>query len=108
MRLEELNNEFNYILNFDENKLFNTKLDDEHTNKHKAREYIKKAKQKYYEHLEKVTRGCDISRAFNFCKVGSTNTPHQGLTYCIENVLKYSEYLWLLEFTAKKLREIDK
>lgn len=21
--------------------------------------------------------------------------------YCIENVLKYSEYLWLLEFTVK-------
>lgn len=102
-----LNKDLEYILKFDENKLFNTALDDECTNKVKARKYIQKAKQRYYEHLEKVTRGCDVSRAFNFCKIHCTNTPHQGLMYCIENVLKYSEYLWLLEFTANKLREVE-
>lgn len=103
-----MNKDLEYILNFDENRLFNTELDDECTNKPYCREVIKKAKQKYYEHLEEVLKGCDVARAFNFCKVHSTNTPHQGLLYCIKNVLKYSEYLWLLEFTANELRKIEK
>lgn len=56
MKLEELNNELNYVLSFDENKLFNTKLDDECTNKVEARKYIQKAKQRYYEHLKKSNK----------------------------------------------------
>ena len=98
---------FNYILNFDENKLFNTKLDDENTDKVKARKSIRKAKEAYKERLEDVEKACDVARAFEFCGIRYTNTPHQGLEVCIRNVLRYSEYLHLLDYTYNELKKVE-
>lgn len=96
-----------YILNFDENKLFCTKLDDECVNKVAARNSIRRAKEAYKEHLEEAKKGCDNARAFDFCRIKYTNTPHEGLMVCIKNVLRYSEYLWLLDYTYKELKKLE-
>ena len=102
-----MNKDLEYILNFDENKLFNTKIDDENTNKVKTRASIKEAKRKYYERLEKASKLMNVVRAFDFCGIRYTNTPHEGLMHCIKNVLRYSDYLWLLEYTANELRKLE-
>lgn len=102
-----MNKDLEYILNFNENKLFNTKLDDENTDKVKARKDIKQYKKDYEEHLKEMEQACDTARAFDFCRIKYTNTPHQGLQACIKTCLKYSEYLWLLKYTAEQLRKVE-
>ena len=96
-----------YILNFDENKLFNTKLDDDYTNKVALRKAIKQYKKDYKEHLEEMEQACDVARAFDFCGIQYTNTPHQGLTACIRTILRKAEYLWLLDFTYEQLKNVE-
>ena len=101
-------NDLEYILNFNENKLFNTSLDDKYTNKQEERNYIKQAKEKYYKNKKERENMYDISRAFKFLKIHHTNTPHQALGILIEGVLKYSDYEWLVKYTADELRKIEK
>ena len=102
-----MNKDLEYILKFDENKLFNTKLDDENTDKVKARKAIKQYKKDYKEHLKEMEQACNTARAFDFCGIKYTNTPHQGLLECIRTVLRKAEYLWLLEYTANELRKVE-
>ena len=102
-----MNKDLEYILNFDENKLFNTPLDDKYTDKEKEKGYIKQAKQKYYKTLQEREYMYDMPRAFKFLNVHHTNTPHQALGVLIEGVLKYADYEWLVKYTANELRKIE-
>lgn len=103
-----MNKDIEYILNFDEKRLFHTQLDDECTNKVAARKDIKRAKRNFLKRLKEREEISDMARAFDFCGIKYTNTPHQALAVLIKRALKCYEYLWFLEYTADKLREEDK
>lgn len=99
----------NYILNFDETKLFNTELDDKYTNKDLYIKDIQNAKNTFKEYLEKGNRKTDTSRAFDFCGLYLTDTPHQALAEYIVKALdpRHVELLWFLNHVESELRKVE-
>ncbi len=102
-----MNKDLEYILNFDENKLFNTELDYKYSNIEKEREHIREAKREYYKTLKERECMYDTARACDIINVRCKDTYHQLLGALIEVVLRYSEYEWLLKYTADELKRVD-
>lgn len=98
-----------YILNFDENKLFNTELDDKYTDKELYRRDIQTAKNRFKEYLEINETTPDTARAFDFCKMYLTDTPHQAIAEHIIKALnpRNMELLWFIDYLILKLQEVE-
>ena len=105
----DLQEKINYILNFDESKLFHTDLDDMYTNKNWYLEDIKFAKEKYLKYKNKQKMVGNTVRAFDFCNMYMTDTPHQALANYIVVALnpKYSEFLWFIDYLVSELKKVE-
>jgi len=102
-----MHKDLEYILNFDENLLFNTDLDDTYSDKEYYRNRIREAKERFKRVKEERERISATSRALDVCRIHHTDTPHQALAYYIETALGNAEYLWFLEHATNQLRKVE-